>query len=434
MWKWILGFVLLVFVALGATGFVLYSNGTLKEWGEKFRPDLKATNVRLAEAVKGDLARVVSAPGQIEPKTKVEISAQVSARIVALPFREGAQVKKGDVVARLEQENLAALVDSAKAELKSREAQFAGAQAEHARAQLDLNRQRELYSTKDISKANLDQAEANFARVNADLKSAQSSIDVARANIARAEKDLSYTTIVAAFDGTVTHLGAEIGELVVVGTLNNPGSVFMEISDLSTMLLKARVDEANIAPVKVGQKARVYVNSFPDRVFDATIETVGLKRLVDKDGTAYFETDVLIDKPDDVLLRDGMTANADIQVEVLRDVVKVPSQAVQDRAIDDLPRSIVENNPRVDHTKKFARVVFVYEKGKTRAVPVSVGVSDLTDTVILAGLDAGAKVVSGPFKVLQGLKNDQSVTEEVPKKDGAAEPAKVAGTEQKQGG
>lgn len=427
MWKWILGFFLFVVVLLAGTGFYLYSNGTLKTWAEAFRPDLRATKVRLAEAARGDLAKVVAAPGQVEPKTRVEISAQVSARITALPFKEGERVKAGDVVARLEQEDLAALVDSAKAELKSREAQLEGSRAAFATGRLSINRQRELYATKDISKADLDRAEADFARLEAEVKSAEAAIDMAKANIRRAEKDLSNTVIEATFDGTITRLDAEIGELVVVGTLNNPGSVFMEISDLATMLLKARVDEANIAPVEVGQKARVYVNSFPDRVFDATVEAVGLKRLVDRDGTAYFETDVLIEKPGDVLLRDGMTANADIQVEVLRDVVKVPSQAVLDRAIDDLPRSVTDGSPHVDKTKKFARVVFAVENGKTRAIPVTVGASDLTDTVVLGGLEPGVKVVSGPFKVLQGLKHDQAVMEETEKGAGVAAAEKSKG-------
>ncbi|NUQ68168.1 MAG: efflux RND transporter periplasmic adaptor subunit [Phycisphaerales bacterium] len=431
MWKWVLGVFLAILLALAGVGYWAFSSGKLDSIIEQFKPGGKPTQVRLAVSERGDLVRVVSAPGQIEPKIKVEISAQVSARIIALPFREGQRVKKGDVVARLEQEDLAALVDSAKAELKSREAQLEGAKAAFAANRLDLNRQRELYSTNDIAKAVLDQTEAEFARAEAQLKSAEFAIEIARANITRAQKDFSNTTIEAPFDGVITRVDADPGELVVVGTLNNPGSVFMEIADLSQMLLKTRVDEANIAPVKVGQKATVYVNSFPDTSFMGTVEKVGLKRLVDRDGTAYFECDVLIEKPDDVLLRHGMTANADIQVEVMRDVVKVPSQTVLDRAIDDLPRNITDNNPLVDMTKKFTRVVYVLDGEKARAVPVTIGASDLTDTVITAGLEPGLSIVAGPFKILQGLKHDQRVMEEKPEekdasgKDGAdkAEPS-----------
>lgn len=426
MWKWVLGVFLAFILLLAGGGYWAYSSGKLDTYIEQFKPGGKPTSVRLASVERGDLVRVVSAPGQIEPKVKVEISAQVSARIIALPFREGQQVRKGDVVVRLEQEDLAALVDSAKAELKSREAQLEGTKAAFAATRLELNRKKELYSTNDIAKADLDQAEAEFARAEAQLKSAEFAIEIARANITRAQKDFSNTTIEAPFDGVITRLDADPGELVVVGTLNNPGSVFMEIADLSQMLLKARVDEANIAPVRTGQKATVYVNSFPDTSFQGEVEKVGLKRLVDRDGTAYFECDVLIVKPDDVLLRHGMTANADIQVEVMRDVVKVPSQTVLDRAIEDLPRSVTDNNPHVDKTKKFTRVVYALDGEKARAVPVTIGASDLTDTVIVGGIEPGVSLVAGPFKILQGLKHDQRVMEEKPETKDKAGKAEVA--------
>ncbi len=184
---------------------------------------------------------------------------------MALPFREGETVKKGDVVCRLDAVDLAAALDSAKAQLKSEEARLSGARANYENARLELNRKRELHDTKDIPKAELDTAEAQFASAESGLRVAEFAIDIARANIQRAEKDLNNTVIAAPFDGVITRLDAEIGELVVVGTLNTPGSVFMEIADLSTMLVKARVDEANIAPVKKGQKAVVFVNAIPTR-------------------------------------------------------------------------------------------------------------------------------------------------------------------------
>ena len=122
---------------------------------------------------------------------------------------------------------------------------------------------------------------------------ADQAIEIANANITRAEKDLENTVITAPFDGVVTKLNAEEGELVVVGTLNNAGSVIMEIADLSVMLLKAKIDEANVAFVKDEQKARVFVNAFPTMPLVGTVQHVGLKKEIDKDGTAYFLTDIL---------------------------------------------------------------------------------------------------------------------------------------------
>jgi HlyD family secretion protein len=432
VWKWLLGLVLCIFLLAGGSIVYLQSSGKLQEVINQFRPDSAGVRVRIGKAHKGDLVRTVSAPGTIEPKTRVEISAQVSARIIALPFREGERVKKDDVVVRLDARDLAAIVDSAKAQLKSEEARLDGTRASYLNAQLEFNRRKELFATKDIPKTELDLAEADFLRAQSTFRSQEHAIEIAQANILRAEKDLDNAVITSPFDGIITRLDAEVGETVVVGTLNNPGSVIMEIADLTKMLLKTRIDEANIAPVSQGQKAKVFVNAFPDQVFIGVIDHVGLKKRRDTDGTTYFETDILLELPENVMLRDGMTANAEIQVETFRDVVKVPSQAVIDYALDELPISITENNPRVDRSRKFIRVVFTVSNNKTVAVPVLIGPSDLTDTVITEGLNPDDVIITGPFKALVKLKNGEQVRDEAldPKK-----PAEHAGTasDQKKG-
>ncbi len=431
MWKWLLGIAVVVVLGLAGGGYYLQSSGMLQKWIDGFNPQSQGVKVRLSKAAKGDLVRTVSAPGTIEPKTKVEVSSQVSARIIGLPFREGQVVKEGDVVVRLDARDLAALLDSAKAQLKSEEARLEGARAALANASVEYNRRKELFATKDIPKTELDNAEAEYLRNDSNFKAQQFAIEIARANIQRAEKDLDNTVIKAPFDGIITRLDAEVGETVVVGTLNNPGSVILEIADLGLMLLKARVDEANVAPVREGQKAQVYVNAFQDETFVGTIDHVGLKMKTDRDGTSYFEADILLELPNGVLLRDGMTANAEVQVETFRDVLKVPSQAVVDYAIDDLPQS-VSKDPSVDRTKKFARVVFVVEGGKARVVPVTTGTSDLTDTIITAGLTDDATIVVGPFKTLATLKHEQSVVDEATVKPEAEKSKKAAGGETKE--
>jgi len=409
VWKWLLAFCVVALLALGGGGYYVYSSGMAKEWMEKFQPGAGGTEVRIGKAEKGNLVRTISAPGQIEPKTKVEISSQVSARILALPFRENQIVKKGDVVIRLDAEDLAALLAASKASLKSEEARLEGARASYANAQSELARRRELAKNRDISASELEQIETEFLRSESLLRQAEFAIDIARAEIQRRQKDLDNSTITAPMDGIIIKLDAEVGETVVVGTLNNPGSVIMEIADLSVMLLKARVDEANIAPVKDGQTAKVYVNAYRNSTFNGKVENVGLKRQVGSDSTVYFETDILLEIPKDTLLRSGLTANADIEVETFRDVIKVPSQAVLDRVIDELDSKSIEGNPLVDRAKKFTRVVFAIRDGKARAIPVQVGASDLTSTVILAGLKEGEEIVSGPLKALNALKDSDAI-------------------------
>jgi len=422
VWKWFVGVFIVLALACGGSGYYLKTSGKFDEIMSSMRPDMKARSVRLTQAVQGDLVRTISAPGQIEPKTNVEISAQVSARIVALPFEENDRVKEGDVVARLDARDLAALMDSARSQLKSEEARLQGARAAFENATAERNRRVRLQASNDISQSELEQFETEYRRSESSLRQAEQSIEIAKANILRAEKDLDNTTITAPFDGVITRLDAEVGELVVVGTLNNPGSVFMEIADLSVMLVKARVDESNIARVVEGQKARVFVNAYSEQVLVGTVDHVGLKRQVDKDGTAYFETDVLLELPEGLLLRSGLTANADIEVETFRDIIKVPSQAVLDRPLEDLPASVTDGSPYIDRNKKFARVIYKMVDGKAQAVPVDVGASDLTTTVVVGGLKPGEQIITGPYKALIALKHDQKVVEEG--KDGKPTDAK----------
>lgn len=419
MWKWAIAIVLVLLGACAGTGWYVHTSGKGKEWMEYFRPDLKPTEVKLGKVTTGDLVRAVSAPGAVEPKTKVEISAQVSARIIALPFDENDVVKAGDVVVRLDARDLAALLESAKAQLRAEQARLEGAKAAFANSQSELNRKRQLLESKDIAAAEFDAAELEFRRASSTLRQTEHAIEIASANIQRAEKDLDNTVITAPFDGIITARNAEVGETVVVGTLNNPGSVIMEIADLSVMLVKARVDEANIAPIKEGQKSRIFVNAYKEITLAGTVDHVGLKREVDKDGTAFFNTEVLIELPEGLLLRSGLTANVDVEVETFRDIIKVPSQAIVDRAIDDLPPAVTDGASHLDRTKKFTQVVFTVEGGKVHAHIVKTGVSDLTDTVVLAGLPKDASIVVGPFKSLQNMKDGQVVVEQVGKKPGA---------------
>jgi HlyD family secretion protein len=408
-------------VGCGSAGYFVAQSKDVRDWVVSMRPGEKPTEVRLAKANRGDLVKTVNAPGSLEPRTKVQISAQVAARVTALPFDEGQTVRTGDVVVRLDGREFSAILESAQASMRSEEARLEGARASLARAEAELKRQRELARTGDAARTILETAESDFLRAKSTVDASTHAIGVARANIARAQKDLDNCEIQASFDGVVVKRNVEVGELVVVGTFNNPGSVILEIADLSVMVLKARVDEANIAPVKAGQKARVFINAYRGREFSGKVDKVGLKRIVDRDGTGYYEVEILVEKGQDDLLRSGLTANTDIEVETLYQVIKVPSQAILDRRIDELPKPLLDN-PLVDKTKSFARVVYVIEDGKAKAVPVAVGSSDLTHSIITAGLEEGAAVVSGPFKVLTELKDGRRLIEEGTKPE-AAPPA-----------
>jgi HlyD family secretion protein len=408
--------------------------------------DADATPVRFEPVVRGDLTELVQAPGEIQPRTKVSISARVSARITELPFKEGDTVKKGDVVVKLDSTDLQAGLRStearyaaekaqitvSQARMRAQQAQVAASEAQLREAQRDLKRQNELLATHDVAQSIVDTAQRHLDETQAMLDSAKQSLeaeqanlevmkfnlDAAEAEIMRARDNLSYTTITSPIDGMITKLNAKEGELVVTGTMNNAGTVLLEIGDFSEMLLAARVDEANIATVKVGQKARIHTQAYGDRVFDGIVETVALAQsggaaaqLSGSSSGRYFKVEVRVDSGGERLFA-GLTSDVDIESQHHTNILKVPSQAVLGRTTDELPAQVRDGNPNVNKSSSQSTVVFRMKDGKALVVPVVVGASDLTHTVIKSGLADGDMVITGPYKALEKLAHDQKVKDE----------------------
>ena len=415
VWKWILGvLVLMVLVAAGG-GYLLYQTPAAREFFSNLQGKEKATIVKLETVEKGDLTRSISAPGTVDARTRVKISAQVSARITALPFREGQDIKSGDVVVRLDAEELQANLDAARAGLRAEEARLEGTQAALVRSKSERDRVRALHESKDRSDAELEAIEAAHLQQESALRVAEQSIESSRAQVRRVERDLANSVIASPIDGTVTLVNNEVGELVL-GTFNNLGQTILEIADLTEIIMRAEVDEGNIQQVKPGQKATVFVTAYPGREFPGVVDKVRpQKRTSQRDGRNYFEVEVSLElKEEEKLLLVGGLANCDIHVETMYDVLKVPSQAVLDRRLEELPSDVSSRATGVGRNKAFARVVYVIENGKTKAIPVAAGSSDLRSTVVLQGLEPGSKIITGPYKVLATLKHDQAVQEEKP--------------------
>ena len=415
----------------------------------KFKGPGKTTVVRIEKAQRGELIEFVSAPGEIEPKTKVEISAKLAARIVELPYEEGDTVTCGDenanppvpasVLLRLDSKDLESRLTSAiasrdaqvaqvevdKAGIESQRASLVGLAASLEQARRDLERQKGLLETKDIAQATFDRTQATYDELKArhtasvfTLQQAelrlvvlQHNLEVANAGIAQAREMLSYTTITSPIDGTITRINAEVGELVMTGTMNNPGTVIMEIGDLSQMLLVAQVDEADVGRIEVGQKATVKVQAFPDEEFEGVIDSIALTHRISATGTKYFRTETLL-QGDVGKLYSGLTAHVDIETTKHENALNLPSQAVLGAAIDDLPLEIRENSPEVDTAKTYAAVVYRYIDGKAVVTPVETGQSNLTHTIIKSGITEEDKIVVGPYKVLESIKNDQIIQDE----------------------
>jgi len=436
--------VIIVVVALAVVGLAAGFVVTRRKAGGE-----KPTIVRIEPIQVGELIEFVSAPGEIEPKRNVEISAKVSARVVALPYLEGACVTQGDpnanppvppsVLVRLDAKDLesrlrsarasrdaqAATIEVEKARIASQKAGLIGTAAQLEQARTDLQRQGRLVATNDISQADFDQARLKVEQLQAQYEAAQHTLqsaelnlkvlehnlEVADAGIVQAQEALSYTTITAPIDGTITRIEAEVGEMAIVGTMNNPGTVIMEVGDLSEMLVVAQVDEADVSKLRVGQKARVNIQAWPDKVFPGVVQTIALSRKIGTDGSKYYETEVLLVDPNEQVFT-GMTADVDIEVATHKGIVILPSQAVLGRKVDELPVDIRDKLTEEERKKAFASVVYCCREGKAVAVPVKIGASNTTHTVIEAGLTAEDMIIVGPYKELEKMKHDQMVKDE----------------------
>jgi len=409
----------------------------------------KSTTVRIEKAQIGELVEFVSAPGEIEPKTKVEISAKIAARIVELPYEEGDTVTCGDenanppvpasVLLRLDSKDLETRLTSAeasrdaqvaqvevdKAGIESQRAGLVGLAASLEQARRDLERQKGLLETKDIAQATFDQAQATYDELKARYAASvftlqqtelrlvvlQHNLEVADAGIAQAQETLSYTTITSPIDGTIIRINAEVGELVMTGTMNNPGTVIMEVGDLSQMLLVAQVDEADVGKMAVDQEATVKVQAFPDEEFAGVVDSIALTHRMSPTGTKYFRTEILL-AGDVRKLYSGLTAHVDIETLKHENVLNLPSQAVLAVTVDSLPLDIRDDSPEIDKNKMYATVVYRYIDGKAVVTPVTISESNLTHTIIKSGITSEDKIVVGPYKVLESIKHDQVIQDE----------------------
>lgn len=439
--KWIVITIVVVLV-LAAVGWLVSKHS---------KANGKDDIVRIEEVKRGDLTERVSATGEIEPKTTVQISAKVSARIIEMPYDEGNVVTCGDananppipasVLLKLDAKDLESQLRLAEAGRNAQEAQIevekskiegsketlVGLAATLEQSQKDLERKKGLFESRDISKADFDQIKYKVDELVAQYESAKynleaskknltvmkHNLDAAEARIEEAREYYSYTTIASPINGVVTRVNAKVGEMVMTGTMNNPGTVIMEVSDRSKMLVVAQVDEADVGGLEVGQRATVSVQAFPNAKFKGVVDEIALKHRFSDNRTRYYRTEILLDNdPNVAKLYTGLTADVDIETRKHPDIIKVPSQAILAREVDSLPVEVREKSAELDKGKRFATVVYRFIDGKAVATPVRAGQSDLTHTIILAGLKEGDKVVVGPYKVLDNLKHDQRLKDE----------------------
>lgn len=361
-----------------------------------------------AESAKGrTIQAVVTAPGEIDPKLKVNISAYVIGKIEKLYFDEGDRVKKGQKLVELERPAYVAQRDRMRSQLANQRIEVQRSKSALATAELIYERAQNMQQQGLQAQELFDKARLDYQNAQALYASAQEGVHQAQAGLVQAENDLSHTTIESPIDGKVVQLNAREGEVVITGTMNNPGSVIAIIADLSDILVKAEVGETDVVGIRGGQAASIRVDAIPEKEYKGHVVEIGSSANVRQSagsGVRYFTVKASIDNADD-RLRPGMTSQVSIVTSTVANTVAVPIQSVVER----VPNAKKGEEDSSDENLPKKKYVFVVKDGKVRMVEVRTGISDATHVALLSGIKIGDMVVTGPFRTLKKLSNGEAV-------------------------
>jgi len=453
-WKKIAIGVGVVVVLAAIVGFTVYQSGK------------NVVTVQTGKVQREDLSSVVSASGEIKPKTYVNIGANAYGKITHLYVKEGDHVKKGQLLAQLENVQSSADVSAnqasveaaetdaiaADAALRTSDADLLRAQADYERNKLDWDRAQNLFKDGLIAKSDFDsrqnawatadsglvQAKARVAQAKAQKDSADRHVAQARANLTRVTDVLQKTTYAAPYDGVVTNLPVREGESVVIGIQNALGSTLLTLADMSVITAEVKVDETDIVNVHLGQSAEVTIDAIPGKIFHGTVSEIGDNAIVRSTGVATsqqataseeakdFKVVVTVnDPPPD--LRPGLSTTAKVTTAARSNALAVPIQALSVRtkaqleqeksapssvhAATPAPKEVAskdKSNSSKDQ-KQDVQGVFVIRNKKAEFVPVTTGIAGTSDVEVLNGLHEGDEVITGSYKVLRTLRSGSSV-------------------------
>ena len=402
-----------------------------------------APEVDAERIVRRNLEALVSASGTIQPKLSVDISSSVMGRVTRLAINEGDRVEAGQFLLQIDPESLESAVDRGEAALEVSE--FGQEQArvavDTARVNLDLaqenlERQQELWELRLISREAYDQGLTEVELRKTELRAREVEVSTAgqrirqeRAMLDSARYDLTQVTVVSPIDGVVTRRSIEEGETVVVGTMNNAGTVLMTIADFSIIEAEVEVDETDIPEVRLGQLAAITIDALPDRTYLGLVTEIGNSPIQTngQGGTQATNFKVVVTLDGDVPgVRPGFTCTADITTATRADAVSVPIQATTVREVALGPDGQIVQDDRSDSgtgvtpavsaaqptgSSRRAEIegVFVIRQGRAEFVSVETGIAGDRYFEALSGLAEGDLVVTGPFNVVRSLAHGDPV-------------------------
>ncbi|TMQ49435.1 MAG: efflux RND transporter periplasmic adaptor subunit [Candidatus Eisenbacteria bacterium] len=390
--------------------------------------------VQVNDVVQGDISSTVRAPAKVQPETHVKLSANVPGEVVRIAVKEGDWVRKGQFLLELDGTQYRAQLRQSQAALDAAKSSLRLSEVALEQAESDLRRKEQLFERKLVSPQEIEtsRTQRNTERARADVN--REEVARSSAAILSAQDNLRKTVFTAPIAGTVTQLNVERGEIVMVGTMNNPGTVILSIADLRRMKVEADVDETDVAAIRVGQTATVKVDALPDTTLTGAVVEIANSPKVTELGTqeqqTNFVVDVMIDHPPSTL-RPGMTADVEIKTGTKSGVLHVPIQAVVVRTAEELAKAnakpgrrkgreatatAAEPDPATPANKnEEIKGVFVMVDGVALFRKVRTGISSDTDLEVSGDVKAKEKVITGPNKVLRQLKPGSKVKIEEPK-------------------
>jgi HlyD family secretion protein len=380
------------------------------------RSRAQGIEVRTEAIERRDLVAIVTASGNIRARRTVDISSDVSARVAQLLVEEGEDVRQGQTLLRLEPDQYQASVSRNEASLAQAEAQRAQQEANLIRTQRDLDRFLALRARDSllVSRQQVDDARTNLEVAQATLSSAEHGVSQASAALRETRDQLAKTIFTAPMDGKVTRLNVEEGETVIIGTMNNPGSLVLTISDLSLIEAVVQVDETDVARIALGDSASVRIDAFPSRTFVGRVSRIGNSAITapsqqtsGQQAAIDFEVVLTLD-PTEAPLRPDLSATADIVVEQRPDALSVPIIAMTVR--EEQRDSTHGGATRAERAQpREIEGVFTVSGGRVRFTPVTLGIAGQEYFEVLGGLSAGDSVVAGPYQRIRQLRDDDAM-------------------------
>ncbi len=375
----------------------------------------KGESVRIETVARRDLVATVTASGQIQPQTAVDISADITGRIIAIPVQEGDTVRTGQFLVRIDPSQNEAAEASARARLASAEASGLQARANRDQARRTYERSKALREQDEnlVSDEQLEQAQTNYRVAEAVATSADHQVEQGEASLQEALEQLAKTVLRAPMNGEVTRLAVEVGEVAVPGTFSRETALLMTVSDLSVIQVNVRVDETDVVRLHLGDSTDVTIDAFPDTVFSGLVTKIaksavrGLTQTAGGTNQAVdYEVEITLDDPP-VGVRPDLSATAKIVTATRDSTLGIPIIALTVR--EHTPISSETMPQDTTGEKEETEGVFIVVNGEAQFRPVRVGIAGEEYFEVLEGLAAGDSIVAGPYQTIRDLKDGTKV-------------------------